>query len=101
MSEEFDPVLQASNIAKTVGREIEIKYAKGQKEHGGNFFAKPTVLNVREEALDLISYTHVLADHQIKLIEHLQRMLAQARQLDVHISLIENLKEAINLAANL
>lgn len=44
------------------------KFLKGQKEHGGDFFKKPTVNNIREEAIDLVNYVHVLRLHKQELL---------------------------------
>jgi hypothetical protein len=67
----FDPVTQAEDIAIAISTDIGDKYAKGQIEHGGNFFEKPTVRNIREEVIDLVSYTHVLELHRNQISDRL------------------------------
>jgi hypothetical protein len=67
----MNPIVQAKEIVNIVSEEIQIKYAKGQKEHGGDFFVKPTVNNIREEVLDLVAYTHVLTKHKQELMNKL------------------------------
>ena len=65
---------QAAAIGKLACYQLQTKYAKGQKEHGGNFFKKPTVDNVREEVLDLIAYSHVLIQHRDELANEIVRL---------------------------
>lgn len=74
MSEAFDPITQANEIGLAIKDDISEKYAKGQLEHGGNFFNKPTIQNIREEVIDLVSYTHVLAIHKSVLATKLQQL---------------------------
>lgn len=55
-------------------RENRDKFMAGQREHGGDFFQKPTVENIREEAIDLVNYVHVLRKHKEELLEMVEAM---------------------------
>lgn len=77
VSEEQLAVVQANCIAGHATTQLQFKYAKGQKEHGGNFFEKPTVDNIREEVLDLIAYSHVLIEHQNNLVYKIGQLKAK------------------------
>ena len=47
---------------------IQIKYCKGQAEHGGELYTKPGALtNLEDEILDLIVY-HQTARQQLKVL---------------------------------
>jgi hypothetical protein len=64
--------------------ENNAKFIDGQAEHGGNFFDKPTVQNIRHEVIDLVNYTHVLAGHRRVLLcelEEFHSMLVLANEL--------------------
>lgn len=59
----MEPSELSKRIADVASIELQQKFLKGQKEHGGDFLLKPTARNIREEALDLINYSHVLELH--------------------------------------
>ena len=78
------PRQQLDIINCKFGIENEDKFMAGQVEHGGNFFDKPTVRNIRHEVIDLVNYTHVLAEHRRVLLcelEEFHSMLVLAREL--------------------
>ena len=50
-------------IVAQVSADIRAKYEKGQREHGGNLWMKPRMLeNAIEEVLDLAVYLYTLRD---------------------------------------
>lgn len=101
MSEAFDPVEQASGIGKTISKDITLKYAKGQIEHGGNFFEKPTAWNIREEIIDLVSYTHVLLEHRDKLCVALNALYTKASVQGASKDLLQDIDTLIKQATDL
>lgn len=72
--EEQQPHLQIVKINSAFTGDNIDKFLKGQKEHGGNFFEKPSVRCIREEAIDLVNYTHVLELHRIELCNIIDRL---------------------------
>lgn len=74
---------QSLNIGTQALLELKTKYAKGQAEHGGNFYEKPTVDNIREEVLDLIAYSHVLIEHRKDVLKRLDLLETQLRTEEV------------------
>ena len=74
--EEQDRVqVQADEILVEFSTQNDVKLLAGQAEHGGNFFKKPTVQNIREEVIDLVNYTHVLALHQREMLVDLDNLI--------------------------
>ena len=50
-------------IVSQVSADIRAKYEKGQREHGGNLWLKPRMLeNAIEEVLDLCVYLYTLRE---------------------------------------
>lgn len=96
---DYDPKEQAIEIQKLASAQIDTKFAKGQQEHGGNFFTKPTVKNIREEVLDLVAYTHVVELHQKQLLEKVEGIIAFIYSNDCNladvVSQLEKLKDQI------
>lgn len=44
-------------------RELDVKYRKGQQEHGGNLWLKPGLIDMAlEEVLDLAVYLYTLRE---------------------------------------
>lgn len=56
------------------------KFLRGQEEHGGDFFEKPTVENIREEAIDLVNYVHVLRLHKNQILLDVDELLKMCDQ---------------------
>jgi hypothetical protein len=85
------------------------KFLDGQHDHGGDFFAKPTVKNIRQEVIDLVNYTHVLAEHRRVLLcelEEFHSMLVLAKELPKNIqapwdSMLDNMVKIKALAHDL
>jgi translation initiation factor 1 (eIF-1/SUI1) len=96
----MEPTELAKNIADKCSTELQVKFMKGQKEHGGDFAVRATVRDVRDETLDLINYTHMLEEHQTKIIEKLNKIIACVKSNTVSnttielqlVSLLENIK---------
>lgn len=60
---------QLAKINSSFNQENIVKFTKGQEEHGGDFFEKSTVDCIREEAIDLVNYVHVLRLHKQELLK--------------------------------
>lgn len=73
----MDPAVLAKVIAETANIELQDKFSKGQREHGGDFALKPTVRNIREEVLDLVNYTHVLTQHRSEILIKMDELLKE------------------------
>jgi hypothetical protein len=67
----MSPEQQIETINSSFNEQNKSKYMAGQAEHGGDFFTKPTIANIREEAVDLINYTHVLTIHRARILNQL------------------------------
>jgi hypothetical protein len=78
----MDPTQIAKIIADTASIELQEKFNKGQKEHGGDFAAKPTVRNIREEVLDLVNYSHMLTQHRSRILMELEQLSNDLMSLD-------------------
>ena len=93
-----NPADQALDVADLCSEELVHKYARGQKEHGGNFFEKPTIHNIREEVLDLIAYTHVALLHKQELVALLTEIMEDAcAKRPVELKLVKAVTMANNL----
>ena len=79
----MEPTVLAKTIADNASLELQNKFIKGQQEHGGDFAVKPTVRNIREEALDLINYTHVLTQHRWEILVLIDDLLANWENIEV------------------
>ena len=94
------PEQQISEINFDFSLANEAKFMNGQREHGGDFFAKPTVRNIREEAIDLVNYVHVLELHRTRLlgkIAELTGMIDTALPHGVAVkALVEDIKKDIS-----
>ena len=73
----MDPKELSKTIADTASIELQEKFDKGQHEHGGDFAAKPTVRNIREEVLDLVNYTHVLTQHRSQILMAIDKLIEE------------------------
>lgn len=52
-----------ARIKKSFLKEVNLKYRKGQKEHGGNLIDNPNLIDeVMNEAIDLYVYLHTLRE---------------------------------------
>jgi len=71
----MEALKQITEINERLASENREKFMQGQHEHGGNFFAKPTVRNIREEVLDLVNYSHVLEQHKAKIFMDLTNLI--------------------------
>jgi hypothetical protein len=90
-----DPKKQIVDINKTFAKELTVKYDKGQREHGGNFYAKPTVSNIREEVVDLVAYTHVLEKHKDKVVQDLCELWDKLKEAKCKKELLDRLSVII------
>jgi len=99
-NEPYFPEQQAIDIGNAAASELSVKYARGQQEHGGNFFAKPTASNIREEVLDLIAYSHVLLNHRDEITNKLEKLKSDIidRRINSTSSVIAELDAIIKLA---
>lgn len=59
---------QADQIASEAARRIRVKFVAGQAEHGGNLFRKRVLHEAIDEAVDMFTYLHVLADQAGKAL---------------------------------
>ena len=68
MSEKMNAAQEAhlAAIQHRVKERLDRKYRIGQKEHGGNLFDKPALLNLSEEVTDLVTYLHTVEDHVVE-----------------------------------
>lgn len=54
-----------ARILNTFTQDARAKYAKGQREHGGNLWETPGILDhAIEEAIDLVVYLYTLKEQQ-------------------------------------
>ena len=74
-----NPIEQVHAINAQFAAENAVKFMAGQEEHGGNFFRKPTVENIRQEAVDLVNYTAILREHKNELIARVEELEAAIR----------------------
>lgn len=65
------------------GNELDSKYREGQEEHGGNLWEKPMAHQIREETLDLITYSHVLQDQHHQICEMVEEWLAHPDRAEI------------------
>ena len=93
-----DPKELSKTIADTASIELQEKFNKGQKEHGGDFAEKPTVRNIREEVLDLINYTHSLVMHRRNILIELEKLINEAPSIEGHVMQIrlKNIKDLVH-----
>ncbi len=78
----MEPTQLAKVIAGTASIELQDKFIRGQREHGGDFMAKATIRNIREEVLDLINYSHVLIQHRSQVLIELDDLISNISSLD-------------------
>ena len=71
----MNPVKLSKKIADETSVELQSKFAKGQKEHGGDFARKPTVDNIRDEVLDLVNYSYGLKLHKKEILDYIKRII--------------------------
>jgi len=93
-----EPKQLSKTIADTVSIELQEKFEKGQREHGGDFAVKPTIRNIREEVLDLVNYSHVLVLHRSQILVELDRLISDLRGLDTQVITIRlnKIKEQVH-----
>ena len=60
---------EAVSVVQKFAQDFIPKYINGGIEHGGDFFSKPVVNEVRAEVLDLVAYTESLIRKKIELQE--------------------------------
>lgn len=91
---------QKNDIVDTFKVQFVAKFNKGQKEHGGYFYDKPMLWNLREECLDMIAYSHVLEVHQEEILHAISMLMLDLKTLtheEIEIRLEELLKQVGNL----
>ena len=71
----MNPVKLSKKIADETSVELQSKFAKGQKEHGGDFARKPTVDNIRDEVLDLVNYSYGLKLHKKGILDKIDDII--------------------------
>lgn len=77
----YEQELHLSNIVVGFAREVDAKYRKGQKEHGGNLWMKSGMLQfLREETLDFIVYSATLEQQLDRLHVYLQTCVERGDQ---------------------
>ncbi len=86
---QIEPWKQVEIINDTFGIENTQKYLDGQAEHGGDFFEKPTIKAMREEATDQINYTHVLIRHQAELLIKFDAVLGMEMPVLTRVAVLE------------
>ena len=65
-------------IGSDFSRSYIEKYAKGQAEHGGKFWRKPTLSYMKEEILDMWAYFHVHQEHIEEIIKIAEASIAES-----------------------
>jgi hypothetical protein len=71
--EELAPENRAhlDRLLTRIGNDLSQKYRNGQREHGGNLWEKPGMLECAiEEALDLLTYLYTLLEQRESGFEH-------------------------------
>jgi hypothetical protein len=66
------PEQHADDIVKWFKRNVEEKYFKGQKEHGGRLWRKPVLSMLRDEVVDAATYFEVLEAQHREAAFHLK-----------------------------
>lgn len=56
-----------SDIKASFADEVDVKYRRGQKEHGGNLWDRDVVPDIIDEAIDLYTYAHAQRERQNKM----------------------------------
>ena len=72
---DMEPAVIARIIADTASLDLQDKFIRGQREHGGDFAVKPTVSNIRMEAIDQVNYSHMLIVHQAQVLMMLDQLI--------------------------
>jgi len=91
---------QLDDIVNTFKGQFKSKFMKGQKEHGGYFYEKPMLWNLREECLDMVAYSHVLEIHQEEILHAISMLMLDLKTLtydEIETRLEELLKQVGNL----
>lgn len=81
------PEQQVSEINLAQSNANTAKYLSGQKEHGGDFFAKPTVENIHQEVTDLVNYIYVLRKHREECLALVKECFAISTDADLDFTL--------------
>jgi hypothetical protein len=89
-----------SHILDRAERELRVKYADGQKEHGGNIWAKGGLMQqMRAEALDQMVYTDVIEQQLRGIADSMRQGLTECR-LDIVWKAWDRLDQLLNGACD-
>lgn len=90
-SEHFDKIV---GWFKTVG---EVKYNKGQKEHGGRLWRKNTIHMLGEEILDLPTYFYVLLKQYEQALDQLNLAITKDKACKSPLEVMVHVRNAYNI----
>ncbi len=81
-----------ANIHNNLFQDLDIKYRKGQREHGGNLWDRDVLKDIVDESLDLITYAYTADFKRRQALSCIESFLSDRNE--------SNLQQAIEWLTN-
>lgn len=81
-----------NSITTKVVHDIQVKYSKGQREHGGNLWDRDVLKDIVDESLDLITYAYTADYKRRQALSCIESFLSDRNE--------SNLQQAIEFLTN-